>query len=70
MKKKLKHDSTEGNNDARFLPGSKYWTKFFRYKGNDGGQKYPHKPFLTGETAALTALNRKNCGSNGVELEK
>ena len=51
-------------------PGSKYWPKLFRYKDVNGGQKEPQKPLLTGKIAALTALNRKNSGVNGVEPEK
>ena len=51
-------------------PGLKYWPKFLRFKGVNGGQNYPQKPLLPGKIAALTAFNRKNSSSNGVQPEK
>ena len=36
----------------------------------NGGQNKPQKPLSTGKIAALTALNRKNSGDNGVEPQK
>ena len=34
-----------------WIPGPKYWPKIFRYKGVNGGQNQPQKPYLTGKIA-------------------